>query len=149
MLAEAGISRGHIAGESEDQREGVLRGADRVASGRVHDHDALPRGRILIDVVGANACPHDRLEPVIASERIGSDLHAAAADGTIVAGQSLPQCRAREPGDDFIGDARFGRRIEERKAVRTERVEHDDRRHGFGFPQRARMQGEETVSTNG
>ena len=149
MLMEAGVGRGHVAGEGEDQCERVLRRADGVAGGRVHHHDALPRGRILVDVVGANACTYDRLEPVIAGKRIGSDLHAAAADRPVVAGQSLPQRHAREPGDDFIGDTRFGRRVEERETVRTERVEHNDRGHGFGFPRGAGMQRVETVSTNG
>ena len=29
--------------------------------GRVHHHDAQPRGRVLVDVVGADAGPHDGL----------------------------------------------------------------------------------------
>ena len=112
------------------------------------------RGRIRLpdaqgDVVGANPRSHDRLEPVIASQRLRGDLHPTAADRPVVAGQSLPQRRARKPGDDFIGHPHFGSCIEERETVRTERVEHDDRGHGFRFPKRAGMQRLETASTDG
>ena len=149
MLTEAGVGRGDVAGEGEDQRKRVLRRADGVAGRRVHHHDALPRGCILVDVVGANPRSHDRLEPVIASQRLRGDLHPTAADRPVVAGQSLPQRRARKPGDDFIGHPHFGSCIEERETVRTERVEHDDRGHGFRFPKRAGMQRLETASTDG
>ena len=77
---QALVGRGDVAREREHQRDRVLGGAERVAGRRVHHDDAPARGSGFVDVVGANAGTHDRLEPAIAFERFGRDLHAAAAD---------------------------------------------------------------------
>ena len=69
-LDQALIGRGDVAREGQHQRERVLGGAERVAGRRVHHHDAQPRGGVFVDVVGADAGPHDRLELLIAVQRL-------------------------------------------------------------------------------
>ena len=80
----------------------------RVAGRRVHDDDAQPRGGPRIDIVGADAGPHDRFEPVVAFQGIGRDLHAAAADGAVELGQRRAQGIPLQSGADFVFDARRG-----------------------------------------
>ena len=92
----------------------MLRRAHRVSGGRVHDHDALPGGRILVDVVGAHPSPHDRLEPLVARERLGGDLHTTAADRPIVPGERPSEGVAGEARRHLIGDAVGCRGLEKR-----------------------------------
>ena len=61
----------------------VLGGAERVSGRRVHHHNSQARCRLGIDVIGAHARAHDRLQPVISFQRIGRDLHAAATDRAV------------------------------------------------------------------
>ena len=86
-----------------------------------------PRGGVLVDVVGADAGPHDRLQPPIAFERVGRDLHAAAADRAVELRQRLAQRIALEPGADFVLDARRG--LQHVEAFLGERVENNDAGH--------------------
>jgi hypothetical protein len=86
VRAETRVGSGDVAGQGQKEREGMLGGADGVAGGGVHHHDALPGGGVLVDVVGTDPGPDDRLESLIARERIGGDLHAAAANRPVVTG---------------------------------------------------------------
>ena len=105
----------------------MLGRAERVAGRRVHHHDAEPRGGGVVDVVGADAGPHDRLQPAVALERLGRDLHAAAADGAVELGQGLAQVVALEAGADFVGQCRARR--QQIETFLRERIENDDRGH--------------------
>ena len=131
MVPQAGVGCGEIARQRQQQREGMLGGAHGVARRGVHHHDALPSGGVLVDIVGANARPHDGLEAVVAHQTIGSDFHTAAADGAVVLGQTLPQRISRETGGDFVADAGGRGRIQHGQPIGTERVEHDDGGHGI------------------
>ena len=131
MVPQAGVGCGEIARQRQQQREGMLGGAHGVARRGVHHHDSLPRGGILVDVVGADARPHDRLEAMIARQSIGSNLHAAAANGAVMLGQAFPQRIPREPRGNFVGDAGGSGRIQHGQTIGTERVEHDDGGHGI------------------
>ena len=62
-----------------------------------------------VDVVGADAGPGDRPQPRVAFERLGGDLHAAAADGAVELGQGLVQFLALQAGADLVLDV-AGRR---------------------------------------
>ena len=66
---QALVGRGDVARQGEHQRDRVLGRAERVAGRRVHHDDAQPRGGVLVDVVGADAGPHDRLQPAVAFQR--------------------------------------------------------------------------------
>jgi len=77
------MGRGDVPYQAVHQGQRLLGGRDRIAAGRVHDHDALPGGGLRVDVVDAHARPGDRLEPMVALERFGGDLHAAAADRAV------------------------------------------------------------------
>ena len=73
---EAVIGHGHVAGQGEHQCHGVLGRRDRVAPGCVHDHDALAgRGRD-VDVVHADPCADDGLEPRLVLEDLGGQLRS-------------------------------------------------------------------------
>jgi hypothetical protein len=128
--SQARVGRGHVPRQAEHQREGMLRRAQRVAGRRVHHHDAEAGGRLLVDVVGAHAGPHDRPQAMVAGERVGGDLHPAAADGAVVLREGVPQVVSLEAGLHLVGDALRLRGLQQGEAVRAERVEHDDRGHG-------------------
>ena len=68
------------------------------------------------------------LQPAVAFERLGRDLHAAAADRAVELGQRFAQGVALEAGADFVLDAGRGR--EQVEAFLSERVENDDAGHG-------------------
>ena len=106
-LAELGIGFGHAPRQGEHQREGVLGRAERVARRRVHHHDAQPRGGFLVDVVGADAGPGDRPQPLVSFQHVAADRHAAAADRAVELGQGLFQGVALQAGADFVLDARL------------------------------------------
>ena len=65
---------------------------------------------------------------MIAFERLGGDLYAAAADGAVILGQRLAQLGPFEPGADIELDAPVG--FEQIEALGGERVENNDARHG-------------------
>ena len=81
-----------------------------------------------VDVVGADAGPHDGLEPVVAFQGLGGDFDAAAADGAVELGQGRAEGVAFQAGADFVLDARgFGQQIE---PFLGQRVENDNFGHG-------------------
>jgi hypothetical protein len=67
----------------------VLGRAERVARRRVHHHDAQARGRLLVDVVGADAGPGDRPQALVAFEHVAANRDAAAANRAVELGQGL------------------------------------------------------------
>ncbi len=73
---EAVVRRGDVARQGQHQGHGVLGRRDRVAAGRVHHDDPAPGRRRHVDVVDADARPHDRLEPRLALEDLGRQLRA-------------------------------------------------------------------------
>ena len=125
-----------VADMTKDQREGVLGRAQRVARRRIHDDDALAGRRLLVDVVGADAGANDGPEAVVAGQRCGVDLHAAAADRAVVPGQRLAQRISCQTGGYLVRDPGGGGGIEQGDAVWAQGVEHDDRGHGVrsAFP---------------
>ena len=72
-----------VPGQGHEQRDGVLGGADGVAAGRVHDHDALAGGRRDVDVVHADAGPHHRPQPARAFEQLRRHARGAADDDAV------------------------------------------------------------------
>ncbi len=125
-LDEALIRRGHIAREGEHQGDGMFGGAHGVAGRRVHHDDAEPGGGLRVDIVGADSGPHDRLEPLVAFERLGRDFDAAAENGAIELGERRPQGVALESGAHFEFDARG---VEHRQAFGGDGVENDNSGH--------------------
>ena len=98
------VGRRDVAGQTEHQRKRVFRRAQRVAGRRVHDHDAVTCGRSLVDVVGADAGPHDRAQATIALQRLRGDLHAAAADRAVRLGQRLAEFVTLQAGANLVLD---------------------------------------------
>ena len=92
---------------------------------------------VLVDVVGADAGPHDRLQPPIAFERVGRDLHAAAADRAVELRERFAERVALEAGADLVLNARRGRQHVE--AFLSERVENNDAGHEEGIRFRCRV----------
>ena len=84
---QALIGRRDVARQGQHHGDRVLGRAQRVAGRRVHHHDAQPGGGLRVDVVGADAGADDGLEPMIALQHVGRDLHAAAADRAVELGQ--------------------------------------------------------------
>ncbi len=103
---QALVGRGDVPHQAVHQGQRLLGGGDRVAAGRVHDHDALPGGGLGVDVVDAHARPGDRLEPMVPLERFGGDLHAAAADRAVELRQGRFQGLALQSRADFDFDIR-------------------------------------------
>ena len=104
-LQQALIGGADIARQRQHQGEGVLGGTERVARGRVHDHDAQPRGHGLVDIVGPDAGAHDGPQPPVALQGRRIELHTAAANGPFVLEQRVVQLTALQPGLDVELDA--------------------------------------------
>ncbi len=107
MLDEALIGGGDIPRQGQHHREGMLRRAERVAGGRVHDDDAQSRSGFFIDVVGADAGPDDRFEAMVACQGVGGDLHAATTNGAVEFGERCGA--ARRPSGPCV--LRIGSRL--------------------------------------
>ena len=86
-----GVRLRNLARQREQQREGVLRGGDRVSARRVHDHDAALGRRGHIDVVHAHARAADDLQPLRRGERLGRHLGLAADDERVEVGDVRDQ----------------------------------------------------------
>src|SRR5690606_31541892 len=84
--------------------------------------------RAAVDIVGANAGPHDGLQSVIAFERISGNLDAAAADGAVELGQRGTERGPFQSGANFKLNARCG--SEQIKPFLSDRVENNNFRHG-------------------
>ena len=76
------VCGGNLAGEGEEEGDGVLGRGDGVAVGRVHHHDAAGRRRLDIDIVDPDAgAPHDPERPGPLEERrrhLGGRAHGEA-----------------------------------------------------------------------
>ena len=77
----------HVAGDREQQRDGVLGGADDVRLRRVDHHDAAAGRGLDVDVVEPDAGPGDHLQLRRGSERLGVDRGRAADDHRVGVGQ--------------------------------------------------------------
>ena len=128
MFGEALMGGGEVSRQAEHQRQGVFRGGNGVSAGGVHHDDALPRGRLGVDIVHADACPGDRPQTMVVLQGLGGDLHAAAADGPVGFQQGLSQVLAFQAGADEDFDV--SGRLEQIEAVLGQVVEYDDRGHG-------------------
>src|SRR3954462_3734337 len=109
----------------------MLRRAQRVTARRVHDHDAMPRRCLLINVVRPNTGPHNRLQSPIPLERIGSNLHAAPANRPVELPQGFAQRVSLQSGPHFILNAR--RSIEHLQTFRSERIKNNDAWHNVSL----------------
>ena len=69
-----GIGLGHLAGDREHQRDGVLGRGDGVAERRVHHHDAVGGGGLDVDIVDADAGAAHDLELLGFRQHLGRDL---------------------------------------------------------------------------
>ena len=107
----------------------MLGGAERIAGGRVHDHDPLPCRRRLVDVVGADASSDDRPQTTISLQRFGSDLHTTAADRPIKLRQGFAQQLSFQAGANLILNTRF--RVEKIQTFLSDVVKNDDAMHSF------------------
>ena len=127
VFDEALICGGEVSRQAEHQRQGVFGGGNGVSAGGVHDDDALPRGRLAVDVVHADAGPGDRPQALVSLQGVGGDFHAAAADGAVGFEEGLSQVLAFQAGAD--DDFDVSGRLEQVEAVLGEVVEYDDRGH--------------------
>ena len=92
-----GAGGGGVAGDGEQQRDGLLGGGDDVRGGRVDDHDAAGGRGGYLDVVQSDAGPGDDLQPRRGRDGLGVDLGGAAYDDRVAsasaasrAGRSVP-----------------------------------------------------------
>ena len=74
---------GNVAGESDEERDGVLRRGDGVAAGRVDDHDAPLAGGAHVHVVDADPRATDHLELLGRFQHLRGHLGAAANQQTL------------------------------------------------------------------
>src|SRR5207253_3424337 len=94
----AGVGRGDVPGQGQEQRDGVLGGGDGVAAGRVHDDDALAGGGGDVDVVDADAGPDDGPELARIFQHRGGDARAGADDHAVGGLQRFLQGGVLEAG---------------------------------------------------
>ena len=87
-----------VAGEGEQQGDGVLGGRDGVAARGVHDDDALARGGGDVDVVDADAGADDAAELAGVVEQLGGDAGAGADDGPVGGAEGGGEVVALEAG---------------------------------------------------
>ena len=125
-----------IARQRQHQGNRLLGGRDRVAARGVHHHDSKPRGRLFIDVVGADAGAGDRLQPPVSSQGLGGYFHTAAADCPVKLGERLPQVFARQPGADLELDV--SSRFQQLEPVFRKRIQDNHARHSTFLQQRPR-----------
>ena len=77
---DAGVGLRDVAGDTHEEREGMLGGRDRVAAGGVHDDHAMAGGGVHIDVVHTDSGAADDLELRGSFENGCGDLGLAAND---------------------------------------------------------------------
>ena len=106
----ARIGLGNKAGGREHQREGVLRGRDRIAAGGIHDDDAVFGGRIDVDIVDADACTADDLEILGGFKDGRGHLGLATDHQSVELGNDLDQLLFLEAGlDNNFHDSSLGK----------------------------------------
>src|SRR4051794_4921549 len=108
----------------------MLGRAQRISARRVHHDDAVPCGRVLIDVIRAHPRAYDRLQPTISLECTGRNLHSAAANGAIELREHLAQSVALQPGAHLMLDPR--RAGEHFKTFWSKRIKNNYAGHGAG-----------------
>ncbi len=86
---ERGIGLRNHTGAGEDHADGVFRGRDRVAAGRVHDHDALFRGSGNVYVIEAASGAADDLELRCFLQEPGRDLGGRPDDERVILADDL------------------------------------------------------------
>ena len=86
---ERRVRLGDVAGEREQQADGVLGGRDDVRLGRVRDDDPAAGGGLDVDVVDADAGPADHLELRPPLDQLGGELRRRADDDPVVAADDL------------------------------------------------------------
>jgi hypothetical protein len=112
---------GDVAGLREQQAHRVLRGADRVGAGRVHDRDSPTGGRVHVDVVHPGAGAGDHAQPGAVGEQIRGHARLAAHDQGLRAPERPLELVTRLAGAVHHLDLRGGRKQLEarlRQAVR-------------------------------
>ena len=80
-----------MAGEGENESDGVLGGGHGVARGSVNDGNAAPGGGFEVDVVDADARPADDLEVRPGFEDVSGDLGVAADDEGFAVGDAVEE----------------------------------------------------------
>ena len=92
-LAQGRVGGGDLPGRGEQQRDGVLGGADDVRRRRVDDHDAALGRRGDVDVVQADAGAGDHLQVRRGGQGLGVDLGGAPDHHRRRVGESREQRR--------------------------------------------------------
>lgn len=123
-LDKALVGRGDVPHQAVHQGQRLLGGGDRVSAGRVHHHNPLAGGGRSVDIVNADAGTGDGLQAAVARQRIGGDLHAAAADRAVEFGQGRFEPIPFEPGADLDLDA--GGRPQQVQAVFGKFIQNDN-----------------------
>ena len=100
-----GVGGGDVAGQGEQQGDGVLGGRDGVAARGVHDDDAPARGGGDVDVVDADAGADDAAELAGIVEQVGGEAGAGADDGAVGGAEGGGEVGALEAGSVVEVDA--------------------------------------------
>ena len=95
------IGLGDLAGEGEDQGDGVLGGGDRIAERRVHHDNALRGSGGDIDIIDPDAGAANHLEPAGGSENFLGDFGRAADREAVVIADAGDQLFRGLAGDDI------------------------------------------------
>ena len=96
---------GDVARQGHQHRNRMLGRAGRVAGRGVHHDDPLPSGGRQVDVVDADAGPHDHLEPLLPFEQFGGELRGRANDDAVRLVESFADLFGRQAGADVDLDA--------------------------------------------
>ena len=114
-LAQRGVPLRHVAGDGEQQREGVLDGGDGVGQRRVDDDHPTRRRRLEVDVVDADPGAPDHRELRGGLDDALGDAGLAAHDDAGHVGDGFDELVLAEAGADYgvvalaqAGDALLG-----------------------------------------
>ena len=94
----ARMGLGHMPGQREHHRQGMLRGRDGVALRRIHHQDSPLGGRGHIDVVDTDAGTADDLEPGRRGDHVGRHLCARTDHQSVVVADAGLQVLGRHAG---------------------------------------------------
>ena len=87
-----------LAGEGEDQGDGVLGGGDGVAEGGVHHHDPGLGGGGNVDIVDADARPADDLQRLCRRDHVGVGLGGGTDGQTVILTDDLQEFSLGQAG---------------------------------------------------
>ena len=104
---------GDTAHQGEQQRHGVLGGADGVGAGRIHDGHTPAGGGVDIDVVHARPCASDHSQVRRLGQQLRRHARFAPHDQGVRPREGPQQLVARLPRD--VGDFDFRRSLELRE----------------------------------